>query len=167
MVEQGLRGLTLTQPWASLFGRPKRIETRPWSTNYRGLVAIHAAKMWPRWAIEYCFVEPFRKALLNAGMRKPADVPRGAIVAVGELVHVGGIYRLTNEIRVNGCEWTVQPTEQEFGDYTQGRFAWVFTDITLLPEPIPCTGSQGLWTVPREIAAQVFAQTEGVSPCLP
>ena len=167
MVEHGLRGLTLTQPWASLFGRPKRIETRSWSTNYRGLVAIHAAKMWPRWAIECCFVEPFRKALLNAGMRKPADVPRGAIVAVGYLVDCQETSMLQATFKTLGMGQEIAKREMPFGDFSLGRYGWIFTDIKPLKEPVPCTGSQGLWTVPREIAAQVFAQTEGVSPCLP
>lgn len=45
----GNKMLTLHQPWASLVavGR-KRIETRSWSTSYRGPLAIHAAKRPPR-----------------------------------------------------------------------------------------------------------------------
>lgn len=38
-----MRGLTLHQPWASLVGLGvKTIETRSWSTAYRGPLAIHA-----------------------------------------------------------------------------------------------------------------------------
>ena len=43
-----MKALTLTQPWASLVAiGAKRIETRSWSTPYRGLLAIHAAKGFP------------------------------------------------------------------------------------------------------------------------
>ncbi len=42
-----MKALTLTQPWASLVAvGAKRIETRSWETNYRGTIAIHAAKGW-------------------------------------------------------------------------------------------------------------------------
>jgi hypothetical protein len=38
------KALTLTEPYASLVARGvKRIETRSWSTSYRGPIAIHAA----------------------------------------------------------------------------------------------------------------------------
>lgn len=40
-----LRALTLHQPWASLVALGvKRIETRGWSTKYRGRILIHAAQ---------------------------------------------------------------------------------------------------------------------------
>ena len=38
-----MKALTLWQPWASLVGPAKTIETRGWYTNYRGPIAIHAA----------------------------------------------------------------------------------------------------------------------------
>lgn len=41
----GVAALTLWQPWASLVAwEEKRIETRSWSTSYRGPLVIHAAK---------------------------------------------------------------------------------------------------------------------------
>lgn len=45
----GLRGLTLTQPWASAIALGyKRVETRSFRVSYRGPIAIHAAKRFPR-----------------------------------------------------------------------------------------------------------------------
>lgn len=45
---RAIRGLTLTQPWATLVALgEKHYETRSWDTGYRGLVAIHAAKKFP------------------------------------------------------------------------------------------------------------------------
>lgn len=44
-----MKALTLWQPWASLIALGvKTIETRGWSTNYRGPLAIHAAKRPPK-----------------------------------------------------------------------------------------------------------------------
>lgn len=43
-----MKALTLWQPWASLVALGvKTIETRSWSTSYRGPLAIHAAKKRP------------------------------------------------------------------------------------------------------------------------
>lgn len=42
-----MRAISLWQPWASAIALgSKRIETRSWSTSYRGPLAIHAAKSW-------------------------------------------------------------------------------------------------------------------------
>lgn len=48
--------------------------------------------------------------------------------------------------------------EFTFGDYTPGRFAWVFTNIGRLAEPIPCRGSLGLWDVPPDVAVAIERQ---------
>lgn len=38
-----MKAITLMQPWATLVAiGAKRLETRSWSTNYRGPLAIHA-----------------------------------------------------------------------------------------------------------------------------
>lgn len=40
-----MKVITLWEPWASLIAvGAKMIETRSWNTNYRGRIAIHAAK---------------------------------------------------------------------------------------------------------------------------
>ncbi len=42
-----IKALTIWQPYASLIAAGlKQYETRSWSTRYRGLLAIHAAKRW-------------------------------------------------------------------------------------------------------------------------
>src|SRR5258708_5270609 len=47
-VDRVVKALTLWQPWASLIAvGAKTIETRSWSTSYRGPLAIHAAKRKP------------------------------------------------------------------------------------------------------------------------
>jgi hypothetical protein len=61
-----MKALTLSQPFATLVAiGAKRIETRSWSTNYRGPLAIHAAKTIPREYKSLCnwTVEPFASAL--------------------------------------------------------------------------------------------------------
>ncbi len=44
-----MKALTIRQPWASLIAAGvKTIETRSWSTRYRGPLAIHAGKHKPQ-----------------------------------------------------------------------------------------------------------------------
>ena len=64
-----MKALTLTQPWATLVAMgAKRIETRSWTTNYRGPLAIHAGKGpstigWPQLNHICNHTEPFRSVL--------------------------------------------------------------------------------------------------------
>lgn len=130
-----MKALTLTQPWASLvaLGR-KRIETRSWSTNYTGPLAIHAAKGFPGWAKETREKEPFKSALIVHGLFQV--LPVGQVLCVVTLMGC----RRTEDVRK-------QLTEKElaFGDYYDGRFAWFLSDVKVFPKPIPAKGSLGLW----------------------
>src|SRR5207302_1698550 len=60
-----MKCLSLWQPWASLVVLgAKRIETRSWSTQHRGPLAIHAAKKWePNKILALIDEEPYRSAL--------------------------------------------------------------------------------------------------------
>jgi hypothetical protein len=129
-----MRFLSLWQPWASLVAcGAKRIETRSWRTDYRGLVGIHAAKY--RGELDWCADPVFRAALLGAGIRGPADLPFGAVLAVGT---VRDCVR-TDRLQVSG-------PEAAFGNYAPGRWAWYVTDCQRLVDPIPWAGKRGLWT---------------------
>ena len=136
-----MKALTLTQPWASLVARSmKQVETRSWHTSYTGLLAIHAAKGYPRFAKEFTLE-------LQAKQLLPVEtLPLSAIVALvhlEECLDTGGV--------------VVSALERSLGDYTPGRFAWFFNpgSIVALSKPIPCRGALGLWTVPDEIAARL------------
>lgn len=63
-----MKTISLWQPWASLVAiKAKRIETRSWYTSYRGPLAIHAAKVFPKWVHELCCEAPFSEALVEYG----------------------------------------------------------------------------------------------------
>lgn len=84
-----MKALSLTQPYATLVAiGAKQIETRSWSTSYRGPLAIHAAKGFPKWARDLCFEEPFREELRGAGIRRIADLPLGAVVGIVRLTSI-------------------------------------------------------------------------------
>jgi hypothetical protein len=101
-----VKALTLTQPWATLvIDGPKRIETRSWSTKYRGPLAIHAAASTPggrRGLRSVCDQQPFAGVLGDIfALRVPVGVyvaahpifvvdhlPMGALLGYVDLVDV-------------------------------------------------------------------------------
>ena len=147
-----LRALSLTQPWASLVAQgAKRIETRSWATPYRGWIAIHAAKAFPRECQRLLEVEPFLTAL-NC---PPDELRRGAILAV---VRLRGCFQCGKDQGGHGVPGLVLPPvapELSFGDYSPGRYAWVFDDLRPLGRPIPCKGALGGWRLPAEVETEI------------
>jgi hypothetical protein len=157
-----MRCITLTQPWATLVALGmKKIETRSWATSYRGKLAIHAAQgLGPvggsRGLEALCRSEPFASALgfepdpfkaallanLAPFQHTPALLPRGAIVAVCDLIGVVPVASLHQHTLI---DWPLTDRERAFGDYSAGRFAWMLADVRALPEPIPARGALGLW----------------------
>lgn len=140
-----MKALTLTQPWATLVAiGAKRIETRSWSTSYRGELAIHAAQGFPKCAQEFAD-EQIVQYLLNCiptwGPNWP-KLPLGCVIATCRLVELMPTECLANRV--------VTPkivTEQElaFGNYSPGRWGWILEDVHMLPEPIRAKGARRLW----------------------
>ena len=97
-----MKALTLWQPWATLVAiGAKKIETRSWKTNYRGPLAIHAAKRIDKKILKLCFQEPFFDCLTEAGHKLVAyhlfrgrALPHGAIVATCTLRQIVEITEL-------------------------------------------------------------------------
>jgi activating signal cointegrator 1 len=133
-----VKALTLTQPWASLVALgAKRIETRSWRSNYHGLLAIHAAASFPRWAKDTCNKPDFAKEL---GLD---PLPTGRVIAVVTLVQCIPTDALQSN-QVIG-DFYLDDKERAFGDYAPGRFAWLLSHVTMLAAPIPAKGKLGLW----------------------
>lgn len=154
-----MKALTLTQPWATLVAiGAKRIETRSWSTPYRGPLAIHAAKRptsdavgWLASTEEGCRII---QALDTAGYKCRNALE---VAGYGFVLPLGKILCVTNLVtceEIGDFDYTPEP-ERSYGDYTPGRWAWHLADVKALPEPIACRGMQGLWTVPPEIEARL------------
>lgn len=126
-----MKALSLTQPWATLVATgQKTIETRSWSTRYRGPLLIHAAKGFPAYAKE------FSQELYG----NPAVLPyitRGAIIGKVYLLDVRPTEEVVTRISVQ---------ERRYGDYSQGRYAWILTNPEQL-EPIPWKGALGLFKI--------------------
>ncbi|MHB1420747.1 MAG: ASCH domain-containing protein [Bacillota bacterium] len=155
-----MKAISLLQPWASLKAvGAKKIETRSWSTKYRGPFAIHASKKFADEQKKLCMEEPFYSALSYAGYkanrsvvndRVRIDLPVGLIIATCRLVdcvRIIGRTSIAGKIVAaqlsNGQEIT--GNELAFGDYTPGRFAWITEDAKVLSVPVAVKGSLGLW----------------------
>lgn len=158
-----IRLLSLWQPWASLIAAGiKDVETRHWSTNYRGLIAIHAAKR-P--------VDDDGRALitrLNHPALEGMKIPYGAIVAVARLSDCTVIAE-NNEGRVycyieGGHRLYPSLIERACGYWEQGRYAWILKDIGAI-EPIYINGRQGFPTITDPELLAVIQQRLENQPC--
>ena len=121
-----LKALTLHQPWASLIveGR-KTIETRGWGTSHRGLLAIHAGLTVDR---EFC---------AENGM-DCERFARGAVLGLVELVKCVSMTDRWIETSV--------PIEQlKWGNFADGRVAWMLQLVERFEVPIPAKGMRLLW----------------------
>ena len=165
-----IKALTIWQPWASLIACGlKTVESRSWSTKYRGDLLIHAGRR----------VKPTDSLprVPEAFSERVADAPTGAVVAIAKLADV---------VPVDHCEFTVSVqtppgwddcclgrpdcaghidfAQRKLGDFAKGRYAWLLTDIRPI-SPIYVGGRQGLWNPDDEIIRLVTNQ-ERAAACL-
>lgn len=177
-----MKFLTIRQPWASLIAvGAKTIETRPFSTKYRGPLAIHAGKAHPSiHAIGqrpsfgiYAQGKPRAFRMLRSSDGRWIELPLGAVVAVCDLVDVvpiaeptkcpdgDHVCRLRDLVLVTGDKATERNIERQrqFGDFTPGRYAWLLSNVRPI-DPVPMKGAQGLRDVPEDVAAQLREVTE-------
>lgn len=183
-----MKCISLWQPWASAIAvGAKRVETRSWPTNYRGPLAIHAAKrcvwdelchfhsswnwtgaLWPlKWGMQPGQTQEERDAPLAS------KLPFGAIVAVCYLRDC----RPTDSFTQRELNAPREPdtgdkataylyawSERMMGDFSLGRFGWLLDDVQRLPEPIPFKARQGLFDLSSDVAAQVACHVGAVIP---
>lgn len=144
------RALSLTQPWATLVAiGAKQRETRCWPTGYRGWLAIHAAKGFPRDCQYMCAAWPFADALKVAGYRNTNELPRGQVIAVA---------RVTECIATAKWAPDHETDEYHFGNYEpidsdngKPRYSFRLDDVRRLREPFDCKGALGIWRLPQPI----------------
>ncbi|MEK3945555.1 ASCH domain-containing protein [Paenibacillus sp. FSL H8-0282] len=131
-----MRCITIRQPWATLIALgEKEFETRSWRTAYRGELGIHAGVRIDK---KICEQEPYKSVLAKHGYTAN-NLPTGAIIATGQLA---GCYVVTPEVDLR--EW-INGNEYDFGDYSEGRFAWKLEGVHPLSHPIPAKGRLSLW----------------------
>ena len=160
-----IRALTVKQPWAHFIAKQgKTVENRPWATEYRGLLAVHAGaysgwdkgaesdpaalETWKRWA-----------GISGTGAaRTPLTRGEafgfftfGAVIAVADLTgchHATWCERLDPERR--WCSPWARPD----------GFHWELANVRRLglASALHCRGKLGLWCLPEDVEAAVRAQ---------
>lgn len=169
-----MKALSLTAPYGTLIALAakypelgKKIETRSWSTSYRGELLIHQAKGFgPVGGLaglralinQPVFFEVLMHIVPNYNRYCDVDaiiahLPMGKIVAKTHLVACeemdpeddtarGGYWKIISGKRLH---WSLTEQERAFGLYQPGRFAWLLMDTQALTAPILYKGTLGLW----------------------
>ncbi len=128
--------LSLLQPWASLVMMGvKTVETRSWSTAYRGSLMIHASK--GKAGSLFASEPPFKKYIPDFN-----KLPFGCILGK---VTLEQIYPMEAFDMADESINRLTLEEKAFGDYSSGRYAWVLTEPQVFLEPVPARGMPGLW----------------------
>lgn len=128
-----MRGFSLTQPWASavMLGL-KQWETRSWRTSYRGEVAIHAAKTFPKWCKNFAYEQDMPSSSL----------PLGQIICIATITDC----QRTEDIR------NLLPAEEiTWGDYGDSRYALRLGKVIRLSPYIAFRGALGLWPISKDV----------------
>jgi hypothetical protein len=130
----------------------KHIETRCWSTKYRGELAIHsAARLPPKWLGASSRTDPFRDELADVfSVRRDRDdrtgkhvdevlksLPYGKVLCIVRLVEIEETSAMLREI--------VSARELLFGNYEDGRYAWRLEMLLPMKFPIAAKGNRMLW----------------------
>jgi hypothetical protein len=113
-----MKAISIRQPWAHLVvSGIKTIENRHWSTDYRGVVLIHASVNRDRDA---------HHDLRRLRVRVPDELPRGVLIGYAELVDV------------------IMDSSDRF--FT-GPYGFVLRNAQPLKKPIPLVGRPKLFDV--------------------
>ena len=135
--EKPIRALWWKEPYGTLMLHGK-IETRTWSTNYRGLVLICCSK-------QPYYVDSIRKISGLIQLNRmvpfvPKTPPNGMAIAVGELID---------------CRPMTKDDEDAcFVEYWNGLWCHVYKNVRPI-EPFPLKGSQGWRKLDDEIISKI------------
>jgi len=156
-----MRALTLTQPWCGLMSTGvKLIENRPLKIAPvdRALwkdVAWHASKV---------VDDAVCKKLVNEHLLAPGPSwhQTGAILSVLDVV--GMVTSEKELLAFYETKFSSPAKALSFWHrqrpFFTGPICYVVSNVRMLPNPVPCRGSQGFWTVPEATEKLVREQLE-------
>jgi hypothetical protein len=137
-----MKALSLLQPWATLVVvGAKTVETRSWQTAYRGELLIHASL--GKSGALLSKVPPFTKYISDF-----KALPFGAIIGkviLEDILPINHFAISDNELNKRTLE------ERAFGDYSPGRYGWIFSEPIRFDNPIPIKGALMLWEYNEKI----------------
>lgn len=133
-----LKALSLWQPWAwALIHAGKDVENRPWRTNYRGRLYIHAAKRKPTDDELWSFLELFEGANRERCHRIVPNVS-SAMEYLRSVCWLGGMVGhvdLVDCVRSSGSPWGADD-----------QWHWKIANPVAIPF-VPYRGRQGLFNI--------------------
>jgi hypothetical protein len=159
-----VKALTVQQPWAWAIahgGKMPENRTQVWA--HRGDLAIHAGARWSErggafTSLVHAAMTPF---LTDAQRRRPLDpaehTDRFAFRAVVAVVNVTDCHRCEDGC-CPGSPWAETHYTEHGGRLRGDVTHLVYDNVRPLDVPVPCTGMQGMWTLPGEVEAAVRAQ---------
>lgn len=129
-----MKVITLIQPWATLIALgEKTIETRSWSTNYRGTIAIHAGKKIDK----SVFNLPYYKEIFLENNITADNIITSSIICTCDIADVKPTEELIS---------IISEKEIVFGNYSPDRFGWILNNIKPITPPITkVKGMLGFW----------------------
>ncbi len=134
-----MKALSISQPWSSLIlSGEKSIETRSWSTNFRGKFFIHAPKRIDLPACARFNIEP--KSLIT-----------GALVGTANLVNVK--HYTDFDTWVADVERHLNPLGN-YHFYPKKPYGFVLGNIERLEKPVPYKGALNFFEVAEKEAQQ-------------
>lgn len=131
-----IKALSIRHPWIdAILGGFKSLDIRSRPTAYRGRLLLHASTQFGH--VEREALTALRSRIPGYPHGLPLPDPqrqaRGALVGIATLA---------------GCSVFSQSDEtRALRAWTTRRFAWELTSIRCLPDPIPCKGRLGIFTV--------------------
>ena len=173
-----MKAISLWQPWASLMQTgAKQIETRSWSTNYRGPLLICSTKSGPparemkhmlsKKIFQLGLAELVEKGLqekLEQAYSEFKNIPYGKTFSsefdyhpvkpkhlpLGKALCVVDLVDVMPVEEIPGLPFILTTQELNFGDYSKGRYAWHTENLRPI-KPVPVKGQQGLFNPPAEL----------------
>lgn len=137
-----MRAISLWQPWATLLVTGiKKIETRHWSTKYRGPLMIHASQTKKGMSS----VLEIKRTLDTHAFYKdafPKDFDFGGYVGIVDLVDCVPTVLLNRHGAISD-----PIIERAVGNFQDGRYGWLTLHRQAFKNIVPAKGKQGFWTL--------------------
>jgi hypothetical protein len=146
-----MRCLTVQQPFAQLIVCGlKRLETRPWPTDYRGLLIIHAARHTeaPESMVD------FANKLLRANGHDPPKLVRGAAIGAAFIAACYSARQWREHLPVASL---INSDEEQLGFFNRSYFAFNLIEPVEFARPIPCRGQLHLWEPGSDLRKRIAA----------
>ena len=162
-----MKAVTLRHPWPwAICVCGKDVENRTWEPALKQgeWFAIHGGK-WPLpIPAEGSSVPAPRSAAVAEYVEEIIDTVKelsgeglcpGPVVTLRELSRYTGIVAVA---QFGGC------VHAHVSPWFGGPVGWLLSGVASLPDPIPCRGAQGLWSLPADVESQMRQQMMQIVP---